>query len=83
MDRSKLLEYSAKKLVGKKVKITLQRKQTQFLQGLKFPSYSMIVELNEIKDGAIKYTKQTGMSYCLNLKDEYFNIEKIEEFLNG
>lgn len=81
MDKKfKLLEYTAKKLLGKKVKITLKKKETKQFPGIKFPSYSIIVKLNQIEDGFMHYTKETGMVYSLCLKDEYFEVEKIEEY---
>lgn len=76
MDKEmKLMEMKAKKLVGNKVNLTLRKKPSL---GMEFNSFSMIAFLDSVNRCILNITKETGMSYSIPLKDDYFVVENIE-----
>lgn len=70
----KLTELKAKKLIGKNVRITLKK-----ISDSHCPSHTVDVKLINVKQGCVTFVKSTGMEYTYSIKDEYFEIENIEE----
>jgi hypothetical protein len=64
-------------LIGKKVKITMKRTGTPF-PGMDIRPYSFNATLEHMEGNTIKIKKETGMTFQLNLKDQYMTVLDIK-----
>lgn len=68
-----------KNLIGKKVKVTARKNQSNFLPKINFNSYTFDAVLQEVDEAYVKLKKPSGAIHLLPIKDNYFTIENIEE----
>jgi len=76
MEKTRIIEYKAKQLIGEKVKITCKKHPLPF-PGFHLSPYSFLATLEGVEKNTLKIRKETGMQYAIKIKDEYMMVEEI------
>jgi hypothetical protein len=76
MEKTRIIEHKAKKLIGEKVRITC-KKTTQPYPNFHLSPYTFQATLEGVERNTLKIRKDTGMTFTIKIKDEYMMVEDI------
>lgn len=82
MEKARIIEHKARKLIGEKVRITCKRHPQPF-PGFNFMPYSFTATLEAVERNSLQIKKDTGMTYHIRIKDEYMMVEEITPETKG